>query len=300
MTRGQDEDEDPFGRLARRLGERGLTAGPSPGGGRHTATAASDEPSPAPAPYAGVDAVAPRPRPSWRVTGLPRGVVVAVVALVVVVVVLLAGLVGDRGGVVSAAAPGSPSEAGAAAVSGVPAVTPAVGAPSGPAPAEVPGAPAAPDPPAVAADAEVLVHVDGAVAEPGVVRLRTGDRVADAVEAAGGVVAGADTRLVNLARPVVDGELVVVPTEGEQPVAVPGPGAVTDPTARTSGPPGVLDLNAADVAALDALPGIGPVLAERVVAHREEVGPFGSVDELADVSGIGPSVLEQVRDLVTV
>jgi competence protein ComEA len=109
---------------------------------------------------------------------------------------------------------------------------------------------------------------------------------------------------------VADVELVVVPIEGDVPVPPPagteggsGTGAATgggaaDP-ARASAS-ALVDLNSADAAALDALPGIGPVLAQRVVDHRERTGPFSSVDELVSVSGIGPAVLADIRDLVTV
>lgn len=136
----------------------------------------------------------------------------------------------------------------------------------------------------------VVVHVVGEVTAPGLVELPDGARVADAIEAAGGVTPAAVLAGVNLARPVVDGEQVVVPAEGEEVAsAVPTVGG---------GEVGPLDLNSADAEALDGLPGVGPVLAERIVAWREQNGRFSSVDELVEVSGIGPALLADVRDLV--
>lgn len=142
--------------------------------------------------------------------------------------------------------------------------------------------------------AEVVVDVVGAVAAPGVVHLAAGSRVVDAIAAAGSATADAQLGALNLARPLVDGEQIVVPAVGDQPTAA-GPGATSAPT----GGDDRVDLNSADAAALDSLPGIGPVLAGRIVAHRED-GPFSSVDELADVAGIGPTLLERLRDLVRV
>lgn len=175
--------------------------------------------------------------------------------------------------------------------SGAPVVLPEPTAPAAATPGPAgPGAPpsgAAPGP----TPAPVLVHVVGAVAAPGLVELDAGARVADALDAAGGTSADADLALVNLARVVVDGEQVVVPRVGEAP-----------PPASTGSPPaapGPVDLNTADAAALDALPGIGPVLAQRIVEHRADA-PFTSVDDLAEVRGIGPALLDQLRDLVRV
>ncbi|KQX68899.1 hypothetical protein ASD06_17440 [Angustibacter sp. Root456] len=150
----------------------------------------------------------------------------------------------------------------------------------------------------------VLVHVVGQVRHPGVVRLAAGARVQDAVKAAGGATGRADLAAVNLARPVVDGEQVVVPRPGEAPP--PGTSAVVPTASSRPGSPtgagasGPLDLNAATPEQLDALPGIGPVLAGRIVDFRSQHGRFASVDELGDVSGIGDAVLERLRPLVRV
>jgi len=141
------------------------------------------------------------------------------------------------------------------------------------------------------AAALVVVHVVGAVVAPGVVRLPTGSRVVDALATAGGAAPDADLASLNLARVLVDGEQVVVLRPGES-----GPAAA--PPAAEGGAPGLVDLNTADAAALDGLPGIGPVLAQRIVEHRDE-RPFASVDELGDVPGIGPTLLERLRPLVS-
>lgn len=149
----------------------------------------------------------------------------------------------------------------------------------------------------------VVVHVVGEVREPGLVTVPVGARVADALAAAGGTTRRADAAGLNLARAVVDGEQIRVPRPGE---AVPAPGAAPDGAdgsttggASSTSPGGAVSLNSATAADLEVLPGIGPALAGRIVAWREENGPFTSVDELDEVSGIGPSVLAQVRDLVT-
>ena len=128
--------------------------------------------------------------------------------------------------------------------------------------------------------AVVVVHVVGKVADPGVVELPMGSRVQDAIDAAGGATRERALESVNLARPVVDGEQIVV-------------GAAPDATSSS-----VISINSAGVEELDELPGVGPVIAERIVQWREENGPFSSIDELSEVSGIGPSIIEQIRDQV--
>ncbi|WP_338404034.1 helix-hairpin-helix domain-containing protein [Cellulosimicrobium arenosum] len=146
--------------------------------------------------------------------------------------------------------------------------------------------------------AGVVVHVVGQVASPGLVAVPEGARVADAIDAAGGAGPEADLAALNLARPVSDGEQIVVPRPGETVVAAPATGGGSD-----GAPPGadpVVDLNTADAAALEALPGVGPVLAGRIVQWRTDNGPFTAVEELGEVSGIGPAVLADVRDRVRV
>lgn len=138
--------------------------------------------------------------------------------------------------------------------------------------------------------APLTVHVAGAVNRPGVYDLPAGSRVADAVEAAGGATDNATTEDINLARALVDGEQVRVPTEGEQMDAHGGPAGAGDR----------ININQADASALEDLPGVGPVLAKRIVAYRDEHGPFASVDELDGVTGVGPAILEGLIDAATV
>jgi len=167
-----------------------------------------------------------------------------------------------------------------------------------PAPAVTPAP--APTPPML------VVHVAGAVRRPSVVRLREGARIADAVGAAGGVTAEASPAL-NLAAPLVDGAQVYVLRAGE---ALPPPGAVVGGAAVGDGasalpggrPPaaGPIDINRATAADLDALPGVGPALAARIVAWRAANGPFRAVDDLLGVAGIGERTLERLREGVVV
>ncbi|OAB87282.1 competence protein ComEA [Janibacter melonis] len=154
----------------------------------------------------------------------------------------------------------------------------------------------------------MYVHVVGRVRSPGVVTVPAGARVEEAIKGAGGVREGADLAQVNLARPVVDGEQVVVPREGgATPVAggVPAPAGPTAPgapggPAGTASPSAPVDLNAADQATLETLPGVGPVLAARIVEWRTTNGGFTAVEELDEVSGIGEKLYAQISPKVTV
>lgn len=143
-----------------------------------------------------------------------------------------------------------------------------------------------------AAAGKLYVHVSGAVRAPGLYVLPQGSRVVDAVAAAGGFSHDAARDGVNLARAVADGEQLAVPRKGE---AVPDAGAAAG--GKTGGK---VDLNTADEAALDTLPRIGPATAKRIIAWREQNGPFTSVEDLLAVPGIGEKMLETLRDLVTV
>lgn len=138
---------------------------------------------------------------------------------------------------------------------------------------------------------DIVVSVGGKVARPGVVTLPAGARVDDALTAAGGPTEPEGAGLLNLARPLVDGEQVLVGVE-PPPGAEPGPAGVAGD--------GLVDLNAADASAFEQLSGIGPVLAERIVAWREEHGRFTSVDQLREVSGIGEAKFASVKDAVRV
>lgn len=153
----------------------------------------------------------------------------------------------------------------------------------------------------------LLVHVVGQVRRPGVVRLPPGSRVLDAIKAAGGATSSADLNHLNLARPAADGEQILVPKPGE---SIPGGGAPGAggglPGSAVQGSPGagsaggLVDLNTADATALDSLPGVGPVIAQRILDWRTQHGRFSSVDELGEVSGIGDKLLAQIGPKVRV
>lgn len=137
----------------------------------------------------------------------------------------------------------------------------------------------------------LFVHVVGAVRHPGLYRLAQGSRVADAVARAGGATRTAQLELVNLAAPLADGAQVVVPRRGAIAGGAGQGGGVT-------ASPGPVHLNTATLEQLDALPGVGPVTAEKILAYRQEHGAFGAVDELDAIPGIGPARLDELRDLV--
>ena len=142
----------------------------------------------------------------------------------------------------------------------------------------------------------VFVHVGGAVVHPGVQELEEGSRVQDAVEAAGGFADGAARDALNLARVLQDGEQVVVPTEEELTASV-------SPSAEVSAAPaarGRININTATAEELDALPGIGPATAEKIVADREANGPFSTIEDLKRVSGIGDKKYTELADSVCV
>ena len=184
--------------------------------------------------------------------------------------------------------------------------------PAGPDPAEilpmagtVPIPTPAPPPSAVPEPELIVVDVVGAVVRPGVHELPASSRVADAIDAAGGFTADADRVRLNLAEFLADGSRVWVPAVGE----TSSPDLVPVVTASGSGGPtgegrgeasAPVDINTADAARLEALPGVGPSLAAAIVEHRSRNGPFASIDELIEVSGIGPVKLEQIRPAATV
>lgn len=151
------------------------------------------------------------------------------------------------------------------------------------------------DPPAMTvdtaparADGEMItLHVSGAVSRPGLVAVAGDSRVADVLLAAGGALEDADLSGLNLAAPVIDAMLIVVPSR-------------TVPSAGARVGDGRVRINVASVQEIATLPGIGPVLAERIAAHRNENGPYAVPEDLLDVSGIGESKLESLRDLVIV
>ena len=138
----------------------------------------------------------------------------------------------------------------------------------------------------VAGDVSLTVHVAGAVVRPGLVVLSPGARIADAIAAAGGATRAAALGSVNLATVVRDGDQIVIPPIGEEISAERGDGRIS--------------LNRATASDLETLPGVGPVTAQRIVDHREEHGPFATLEDLLDVSGIGEAKLDAIRDSVVV
>lgn len=169
------------------------------------------------------------------------------------------------------------------------------------------GAPASVAPPATAPAAEttpapggdthsagsapIYVHVAGAVRKPGLYEFPTGTRVAGAIDAAGGPTRRADLDQVNLAEVLVDGIKLDVPERGEAaPAGMP---------AGTAAAPGLVNLNSADQAILETIPGVGPVTATAIIQHRTEIGSFTALEQLLDVTGIGPATLESLRPYVT-
>lgn len=209
-------------------------------------------------------------RPALR----PVVLAVAATALAAWIVVRLTG-----GGPPAAVelVPGSPVAASSVAAAG-----------SGGSPSPGPASPGA-----TPSDGLLVVHVIGEVRRPGLVRLPPGSRVADAVRAAGGLTHAGSSGGLNLARAVADGEQVVVsPTAA----AAPGPAGA----AGSGAAGGRVDLNTATVADLDTLPGVGPVTAARILDWRAAHGRFASVDQLREVSGIGPRTFERLKPLVTV
>jgi competence protein ComEA len=159
---------------------------------------------------------------------------------------------------------------------------------------------AAPSAASAATPAEVVVYVCGAVNRPGVYHLAPDARVADLLEAAGGAAAKAELQGVNLAARLTDGEQVVVPAKGAAPTVAAAP-AGAGPTATVgSGTAAPVDLNTATLEQLDALPGIGPATAQKIIDYRTANGGFKSVDDLKNVSGIGDAKFADLQPLVTV
>ncbi|WP_442935224.1 helix-hairpin-helix domain-containing protein [Micromonospora sp. CPCC 206061] len=219
---------------------------------------------------------------------------VKALAVVALVVVLVAAVIAWRARprpqpVAAEAVAGTSAEPGGTAVGGG-AAEPGAGAagPDGAAGSGDPASGGAVD----ASPAEVVVAVAGKVRKPGLVRLPAGARVADALEAAGGVLPGTDVALLNLARKVTDGELILVGV-----TAPPAPPGGAGPSAQSGGK---VNLNTATLAELDTLPGVGPVLAQRILDHRDQRGGFRSVSDLRQVDGIGDARYEQLKELVVV
>lgn len=277
-VRGPDEDRADADELVTRLRTRRSASGVA-------------------AAYAAVHGHPTDPRPEqgarrWALTGT-AAVVATVAVLLVGVGVAAFALRGDDVEPLMRVAAHEESSAGS--------VSPSARLDPRPSPEDGGGGAGADPTPGAAAGDGLLVHVVGAVAEPGLVTVRPGARVADALQGAGGVTRKADLTAVNLARTVVDGEQLYVPEPGE---SIPGATApVTGSRGGTGGQPaaaGPVDINAADALTLEALPGVGPSIARAIVEWREANGPFAGVAELEDVPGIGPATLAEIRDTARV
>lgn len=150
----------------------------------------------------------------------------------------------------------------------------------------------------------IAVHVIGAVPRPGLYEFAEGARVQDAIDAAGGLLASANVGSINLAALLEDGQQLNIPYKvGEEPTETSDdnslvlPGATEEPSSQ--GTEELININTASLEELDSLPGIGPTIAQRIIDYREENGPFQTIEDLMNVSGIGPSTFDQIKDLIT-
>jgi competence protein ComEA len=143
----------------------------------------------------------------------------------------------------------------------------------------------------------LIVHITGAVPRPGVYALAQGSRVQDAISAAGGFLADAEKTGINLARALEDGEQLDIPyMEGASPVILDVTAAVTEISSSAE----LININFASQAELELLPGIGPTTAQKIIAYREQNGPFLTTEDIINVPGIGPGTYERIKDLITV
>ena len=146
----------------------------------------------------------------------------------------------------------------------------------------------------------VVVYVSGWVERPGVYEFEEGDRVVDAIERAGGPKKDADLNALNLAAFLTDAQQVLVMKRGQAPPPATSSGSTTGSSTAAGAPGGPINLNTATLDQLETLPGIGPALGQRIIDHREQNGPFQSVEDLLEVSGIGEKRLADIQDQVTV
>ncbi|PWH17569.1 MAG: hypothetical protein DDG60_01745 [Anaerolineae bacterium] len=145
----------------------------------------------------------------------------------------------------------------------------------------------------------ISVYITGAVERPGVYQVPRGSRLVEVIAAAGGLLEGAEINQINLAEKVQDGQRIDIPGAGPFPtpqLVIGGSGLLVTPTIP---PGGLININTADAALLETIPGIGPTIANRIVSYREANGPFQKVDDLLKVPGIGPNTLEKIRPYVT-
>jgi competence protein ComEA len=142
----------------------------------------------------------------------------------------------------------------------------------------------------------IQIHVCGAVNQPGVYTLPLDSIVQQAIEAAGGLTSEAVASALNLAAILEDGQQVYVPKQEDHTVSLPSSAITT----VDSTPGELININTASASELDLLPGIGPSLANKIIEHRQSYGPFTSIEDIINVSGIGPAKFEELRDLITV
>jgi competence protein ComEA len=150
----------------------------------------------------------------------------------------------------------------------------------------------------------IAVHVIGAVPRPGLYEFVEDARVQDAIDAAGGLLASADVSSINLAALLEDGQQLNIPyksgqepVEGEPSLELPNS---EQPTAAPSDNTELININTATKEELDSLPGIGPTIAQRIIDYRDANGPFSRIEDIMNVSGIGPSTYDQIKDLITI
>jgi len=142
----------------------------------------------------------------------------------------------------------------------------------------------------------IVVHITGAVPRPGVYALAQGSRVQDAISAAGGFLADAEKTGINLARALEDGEQLDIPyVVGASPVILEAPTTIVVPSSSE-----LININTASQTELESLPGIGPTTAQKIIAYRDQNGPFVNIQDIINVSGIGPGTYERIKDLITV
>jgi len=153
--------------------------------------------------------------------------------------------------------------------------------------------------------APIAVHVIGAVPRPGLYEFAEGARIQDAIDAAGGLLASANIDAVNLAAQLTDGQQLDIPfRDGEKPpadsTALDLPNGQTTPTPGSESNGELININTASLDELDSLPGIGPTIAQRIIDYRTQNGPFTKIEQIMDVSGIGPSTFDEIKNLITI
>lgn len=145
-------------------------------------------------------------------------------------------------------------------------------------------------------DTPIVVYISGAVPRPGVYALPQGARVQDAISAAGGFLADAEKTGINLARQLEDGEQLEIPFAEGASLVIPTPGVEVIEPSETE----LININTASQTELESLPGIGPTTAQKIIEYREANGPFAAIEDIINVSGIGPGTFERIKDLITV